>query len=207
MFADVDYSQPDVRADVLKWGEWLGKEVKLSGMRMDAIKHYSEDFLRTFINHLDETVGRGWFFVGEYWTAEFGILAPYIARMGGRISLFDVQLVYNLSYASKARKIDLRRIFDGTLAKHLPKTAVVRDSCADTSETEANRSHRHLCKIMIPRNVNHSRRPSNHGSSPLPMPSSCSTPTEATHASFTATSTALEVPDPGHLLATASFLN
>ena len=135
MFADVDYSQPDVRADVLRWGEWIGKEVKLSGMRLDAIKHYSEDFLRTFINHLNETVGRGWFFVGEYWTAEFGILAPYLARMGGQMSLFDVQLVYNLSHASKARRIDLRRIFDGTLAKHIPKNAVVRDSCFGISGT------------------------------------------------------------------------
>jgi alpha-amylase len=135
MFADVDYSQPDVRADVLRWGEWIGKEVKLSGMRLDAIKHYSEDFLRTFINHLNETVGRGWFFVGEYWTAEFEVLARYLARMGGQMSLFDVQLVYNLSHASKARRIDLQRIFDGTLAKHLPKTAVVRDSCLDISGT------------------------------------------------------------------------
>jgi alpha-amylase len=128
MFADMDYSQLDVRADVLNWGEWLAKEVKLSGMRLDAIKHYSEDFLQTFIRHLDDTVGKDWFFVGEYWTAEFGILAPYITRMGCRMSLFDVQLVYNLSYASKTRRIDLRRIFDGTLAKHLPKKAVVRDT-------------------------------------------------------------------------------
>lgn len=128
MFADLDYSQPDVRSDVLNWGEWLGNEVKLSGMRIDAIKHYSEGFLRTFIRRLDDTVGKGWFFVGEYWTAEFGVLAPYIARMGGRMSLFDVQLVYNLSYASTARRIDLRRVFDGTLAKHLPSNAVVRNA-------------------------------------------------------------------------------
>lgn len=125
MFADLDYSQPDVRADVLRWGEWLGRQVHLSGLRLDAIKHYSQDFLRTFIRHLDETVGKDWFLVGEYWTAEFGILASYIARMGGRMSLFDVQLAYNLSNVSKARRIDLRRIFDGTLAKHLPKNAVV----------------------------------------------------------------------------------
>jgi alpha-amylase len=131
----VDYSQQDVRADVLNWGEWLGKEVKLSGIRLDAIKHYSEDFLRTFIRHLDETVGKDWFFVGEYWTTEFGILAPYIARMGGRMSLFDVQLVYSLSNASKARRIDLRRIFDGTLAKHLPRNAVVRYDCLHGSGT------------------------------------------------------------------------
>jgi alpha-amylase len=136
MFADVDYSQPDVRMDVLNWGEWLGKEVKLSGVRLDAIKHYSEDFLRTFIRHLDETVGKDWFYIGEYWSAEFGILAPYIARMGGRMSLFDVQLVYNLSYHSKARRVDLRRIFDGTLARHRPRNAVVRHYCPNNFENK-----------------------------------------------------------------------
>jgi alpha-amylase len=148
MFADMDYSQPDVRADVLNWGEWLGKEVKLSGMRLDAVKHYSEDFLRTFIRHLDDTVGKDWFFVAEYWTAEFAILAPYITRMNCRMSLFDVQLLYNLSYASKARRIDLRRIFDGTLAKHLPKNAVVRDikrpaNMALTSDADVCAESRH----------------------------------------------------------------
>ena len=80
MFADVDYSQQDVRADVLNWGEWLGKQVKLSGMRLDAIKHYSEDFLQCFFRRLDATVGKNWFLVGEYWTAEFGVLAPYCAN-------------------------------------------------------------------------------------------------------------------------------
>jgi alpha-amylase len=135
MCADVDYSQPDVRTDVLNWGEWLGREVKLSGMRLDAIKHYSEGFLRTFIRHLDETVDKDWFYIGEYWSPEFGILAPYIARMGGRMSLFDVQLLYNLSYNSKARRVDLKRIFDGTLAKHRPSNAVVRHLLPDqTSE-------------------------------------------------------------------------
>lgn len=67
MFADVDFSQPEVRDDVLKWGEWIGKELSLGGIRFDAIKHYSEDFLRDFIRHLDQTVGTNWFLVGEYW--------------------------------------------------------------------------------------------------------------------------------------------
>jgi alpha-amylase len=124
MFADVDYSNPEVRADVFRWGEWIGKELKLSGIRFDAIKHYSEDFLRDFIRHLDRTVGKNWFLVGEYWRDDLDVLAGYIERMGNRLSLFDVGLVGNLARISSARKPDLRTVFKGTLALHHPTNAV-----------------------------------------------------------------------------------
>lgn len=67
MFADLDYAHPEVKEDVKKWGEWVGKEVKIKGIRFDAIKHFSEDFLREFIENLDKVFGTGWFLVGEVW--------------------------------------------------------------------------------------------------------------------------------------------
>ena len=65
MFADVDYTQPDVKDDVKRWVEWIGKETGIKGMRLDAIKHYSSDFLKELVLHMDRTVGRDWFLVGE----------------------------------------------------------------------------------------------------------------------------------------------
>ena len=65
MFADVDYTQPDVIDDVKRWVEWIGKQTKVKGMRLDAIKHYSSDFLRELVQHMDRTVGQDWFLVGE----------------------------------------------------------------------------------------------------------------------------------------------
>lgn len=65
MFADLDYTNAEVKTDVKSWGEWIGKEVRIKGIRFDAVKHFSEDFLRDFIQHLDQTVGEGWFLVGE----------------------------------------------------------------------------------------------------------------------------------------------
>lgn len=124
MFADVDYSNPEVREDVFRWGEWIGKELKLSGIRFDAVKHYSEDFLRDFIRHLDRTVGKDWFLVGEYWRDDLDVLARFIKRMGGRISLFDVPLVTNLAQLSVERNPDLRTVLKGTLALHHPMNAV-----------------------------------------------------------------------------------
>ena len=52
MGSDLDYSHPEVEEDVLNWGKWLAKEIPLKGIRFDAIKHYSEDFLRKFVKQI-----------------------------------------------------------------------------------------------------------------------------------------------------------
>ena len=36
MFADLDYSHPEVRDDIKRWGEWIGKELKIKGIRFDG---------------------------------------------------------------------------------------------------------------------------------------------------------------------------
>ena len=65
MFADIDYSHPEVKNDVKKWIEWIGKETKIKAVRFDAVKHYSADFLKELLHHLRQTVGPEWFIVGE----------------------------------------------------------------------------------------------------------------------------------------------
>ena len=67
MGSDLDYDHYEVEEDVLAWGKWIAKEIPLKGIRFDAIKHYSADFLEKFVVQLDETYGKGWFFVGEFW--------------------------------------------------------------------------------------------------------------------------------------------
>jgi alpha-amylase len=125
MFADVDFSHPEVREDVKRWGVWIGKELKLKGFRFDAIKHFSEQFLLEFIRHLDETVGEGWFLVGEFWKTSLPGLTDYLSRMEHKFSLFDAPLVYKFSEISRGDKADLRQIFDGTLVQVEPYNAVV----------------------------------------------------------------------------------
>ena len=126
MGSDLDYSHPEVKADVLAWGKWIADTIPLKGMRFDAIKHYSEDFLREFINHLDEHYGKGWFFVGEFWKDSLDDMNNYLERMGRKFSLFDAPLVYNFSTISQAEGADMRKVFDGTLVNVQPVNAVVR---------------------------------------------------------------------------------
>ncbi|KAI1323486.1 glycoside hydrolase family 13 protein [Xylariaceae sp. FL0255] len=137
MGSDLDYSHPEVEADVLAWGKWLAQNLPLKGIRFDAIKHYSEEFLRKFINMLDETYGEGWFFVGEFWKDSLEDMQQYLDRMGRKFSLFDAPLVYNFSETSKAAGADLRKIFDGTLVQTAPVNAVTLIMNHDTQPTQA----------------------------------------------------------------------
>ena len=137
MFADVDYSNPEVRKDVFYWIHWLSTQINLSGLRLDAIKHYSEDFVRDFIQYIDSGVDSNWFIVGEYWKDDYDALSSYIERMGNRISLFDVMLVSNMSRISMAKKGDLRKILKGTLALHKPANAVTFVQNHDTQPRQA----------------------------------------------------------------------
>lgn len=125
MFADIDFAHPEVREDVKEWGVWIGTQLKLRGFRFDAVKHFSERFLQEFIRHLDQTVGEGWFMVGEFWKTSLPSLTNYLARMKHKFCLFDAPLVYNFSRISQGERADLRKVFDGTLVQAEPWNAVV----------------------------------------------------------------------------------
>ncbi|KAE8146912.1 alpha-amylase [Aspergillus avenaceus] len=124
MFADLDYADPDVQNDVLQWGEWLGKQLPLHGMRLDAAKHYSAEFQKKFINHLRATVGPQYSFIGEYWSGDPKILLYYLQKMDYQLSLFDAPLVGRFSRISRTGGADLREIFDNTLVGIKPEHAI-----------------------------------------------------------------------------------
>lgn len=126
MFADIDHKHPEVRRDIFYWTLWLSRQVKLGGLRVDAIKHYSFEFLKDLITHIHTHVDPNWFIVGEYWRQDSEFLARYIEFMDHRISLFDVQLVSNFSRVSLMEEEgDLRTIFDDALVVWKPSHAVV----------------------------------------------------------------------------------
>ena len=126
MFANLDHSHPEVRADILRWGEWLGTELPISGMRIDAAKHYSASFQKEFVHHLRNTVGTNYVLMGEYWRGEVDLLLGYLRFMEYEVSLFDVPLLGRFAAISKMAGGDLRKIFKGSLVEQSPKHAVVR---------------------------------------------------------------------------------
>jgi alpha-amylase len=125
MFANIDHSHPEVRADIFKWGEWIGTEIPIRGMRIDAAKHYSASFQKDFVAHLRNTVGADYYLVGEYWRGEVNLLLKYLKMMDYEISLFDVPLLGRFAAISRMAGGDLRKIFRGTLVEKMPNHAVV----------------------------------------------------------------------------------
>lgn len=134
MFADVDHSHPEVRADILRWGEWIGREMPIRGMRIDAAKHYSASFQKVFVAHLRYTVGADYFIVAEYWRGEVDLLLEYLEFMDCRVSLFDVPLLGRFAATSRSAGGDLRELFRGTLVEQMPSHAVVSSQHRPGSE-------------------------------------------------------------------------
>ncbi|KAL2818360.1 glycoside hydrolase superfamily [Aspergillus granulosus] len=132
MFSDLDYSNPEVQSDVVRWGHWITTQLPLSGMRLDAAKHYSTAFQKTFIKELRESQGEQFFFVGEYWKSEINVLLDYLERMEYQLSLFDVPLLDRFSKISLTKGADMRRIFEGTLVQNRPEHAVTFVANHDT---------------------------------------------------------------------------
>ncbi|KAL4917772.1 glycoside hydrolase superfamily [Aspergillus aurantiobrunneus] len=132
MFSNLDYSNPEVRDDVLHWGNWITTQIPLSGMRLDAVKHYSAAFQKTFIEELRGSMGEKFFFVGEYWKGEVDVLLDYLKSMDYQLSLFDVPLLGRFSAISRTEGADLRRMFHNTLVQKSPEHAVTFVANHDT---------------------------------------------------------------------------
>lgn len=124
MFADVDYSHPEVEADVKNWGEWITKEVPLKGFRLDAVQHFSERFTNQWVSYVREKCGEDIFMVGEFWVGDAEKMIKWLDLMDHKFALFDAPLLYNFSRLSMTEDADLRTVFDKTLVKAEPVNAV-----------------------------------------------------------------------------------
>ncbi|KAJ5953651.1 Glycoside hydrolase superfamily [Penicillium verhagenii] len=144
MFANLDHTHPEVRADIFQWSEWIGTELPITGMRIDAAKHYSVAFQRDFVYHLRRTVGANYFLVGEYWRGEVDLLLKYLKAMNHEVSLFDVPLLGRFAVTSQTKGADLRKLFKGTLLEQSPSHAVTFVGNHDTQPGQS------LETIIIP---------------------------------------------------------
>lgn len=124
MFADLDYSHPEVQEDVKNWGPWVTKEVGLKGFRLDAVQHFSQRFTNEWVEHVRKECGDDVFMVGEFWTNDTESMSKWLDEMNRKFSLFDAPLLYNFSRLSTTENADLRTIFDNTLVKRDPLNAV-----------------------------------------------------------------------------------
>jgi alpha-amylase len=125
MFANANYRHPEMRKSVLDWFSWINETLGIAGVRLDAAKHYSLDFQRQFVNRINESAGKNFFVVSEYWKWDSKVLQKLVDLFDGRIRFFDVQLMYNFHDISVGKNLDLGSVFQGTLVETRPSNAVV----------------------------------------------------------------------------------
>ena len=125
MNADVDYSHPEVRNEIINWGKWVVNELNLDGFRMDAVKHISEDFIKEFLIEVRKVYGEKFYSVGEYWKGDLDTLKTYLENIGYETDLFDVGLHFNFHEASVEKEnYDLTTILDNSVMLMDPIKAV-----------------------------------------------------------------------------------
>ena len=76
-------------------------------------------------DRLREECGEDIFCVGEFWVGDAQTLSDWLHKMHHKFSLFDAPLLYNFNRISTQEKADLRQVFDGSLVKAEPLSAVV----------------------------------------------------------------------------------
>lgn len=125
MFADIDHDHPDVRQELFNWGEWFVDFLPIDGMRFDALKHIQDQFIRDFIDQIENKIDRDFYFFGEYWENDPDENNQYLYETKYHTDLFDVGLHFNLVEAAQnTDNYDLRKIFDNSLVQEHPLLAV-----------------------------------------------------------------------------------
>lgn len=138
MFADIDHNNEEVKNEIFTWIKWFVDETKIDGLRMDASKHIDAEFMDQFIDYVLTNVSRDMYVFAEYWVTSKDSLMQYENKTSQNIDLFDVPLHYNFYKASNSSSdYDMRKIFDNTVLKDRPTTAVTFVDNHDTQEGQA----------------------------------------------------------------------
>ena len=137
MGADVDFNNPDVYDQLVKWGVWFVDESGVDGLRLDAVKHMSRDFYRRWLADVRKQADHELFAVGEYWAFTAGELCNYMGD-DPVMNLFDVPLHFAFYRASVDREhIDFSHMLDEAYVSVDPMHAV---TFVDNHDTQPNQS-------------------------------------------------------------------
>lgn len=131
MFSNIDHRNPEVREDLMRWGQWMIKDVGVDGFRLDAVPHYSWNFTKEWISNVKragDEQQREVLVFGEYWMKDVIKVVRWVDRVGQGVRAFDAPLHTNftrLSQATSKFQVDLRKVFRNTLTSARPDNAIV----------------------------------------------------------------------------------
>lgn len=127
LFSNIYYGHPDVREDILRWGQWMIRETGIHGFRLDAAQHFSWNFIRNWITQVQiasqQRYGRDAVIIGEVWAGEVSRLLRWLdfVTPPGSPALayaYDAPLLYSFSRVSEdvrksSKSADLRTLLCG----------------------------------------------------------------------------------------------
>lgn len=138
MGADIEYRNPYVVEEMKKWIRWYMETTKVDGIRLDALKHISSDFLKDWISYIKTEVNPECFVLGEFWKDEAEKIEYFFDKMSDLISCFDAPLHYNFFKASQDGKdYDMSRILKGSFLEKKPVFSVSFVENHDTQQLQA----------------------------------------------------------------------
>ncbi len=121
-FYDVVQENPSTLSAYADWTEWLFTNVGVTGLRMDAVKHFPPFFVAQI---LDELHNRGItpdMVVGEVFDGDPGVLADWVNQVNANIvnsqalvRVFDFSLRNGLKEACDYAGYDARNLFNASL--------------------------------------------------------------------------------------------
>lgn len=132
MLENLDYTNPEVCEETMKWGKWIMEELSLSGFRLDAVQHYSWRFADAWSQYLKRVNNSDVLCVGEFWNGDVKVLLEWMSNMSPDFHLYDVPLMYRIARLSSGEDTDMRQVFHETLVEARPNSAVV--SCQFQTE-------------------------------------------------------------------------
>lgn len=127
MFSNVYYAHPEVREDVLRWGQWMVNDTGVRGFRLDAAQHIPRNFVQQWIATVQDSSvqrhGRDVFVVAEIWSPKAHGLLRWLDAVtppGSSVlaHAFDIPLLYSFSRVSEdvrkgSKNADLRTLLSG----------------------------------------------------------------------------------------------
>lgn len=138
MGADVEYRNPNVKQEMKNWIKWYLETTKADGLRLDALKHISSDFLKEWITYIKTELNPDCFVLGEFWKDDAEKIRVFSDKMSDLIFCFDAPLHYNFFKASNEGKdYDLSQILEGSFLAQKPLFSVSFVENHDTQELQA----------------------------------------------------------------------
>lgn len=141
MFSNIDYAHPEVRQEVLNWGQWMVQDIGVDGFRLDAVQHFSFNYTRDWIEHVQRVSrqknGKEALMVGEIWTGEVRRILSWLNVVGPAIYAYDSPLLYSFSRISEdvrtgSKNADLRTVYRDSLVECRPEQSVTLVTNHDT---------------------------------------------------------------------------